>query len=183
LKSDIRNQHLLIDGEKTTEIDIVNSQPIFLSILLTQNIEEIDREEYNNFKNLVLDGELYQYISNNYGDVDKKQTKKIIYTVLFGTNHLNKKENKLFKKLFPSIFNFIKKYKKNEGTYKALAYKLQRSESRFVFSDICREIINTHPDVPFFTVHDSIVVKQSDYYRVKKIFDCNLESLHSKIKI
>jgi hypothetical protein len=99
LKSDIRNQHLLIDGEKTTEIDIVNSQPIFLSILLSQNIEEIDREEYNNFKNLVLDGELYQYISNNYGDVDKKQTKKIIYTVLFGTNHLNKKENKLFKKL------------------------------------------------------------------------------------
>jgi len=182
LKSDIRDQHLLIDNEQTKEIDIVNSQPIFLSILLSKNLNEVNKEEYLNFKELVLTGNLYNYISSNFGRKNKKETKKVMYTVLFGTNHLNKKENKIFNELFPSIFNFIKKYKKKNGTYKALAYNLQRSESKFVFSEICKEIIHTYPGLPFFTVHDSITVKKSDYNKVKKIFDVKINQLHSMLE-
>jgi hypothetical protein len=181
LKSEIRNKFLLIDGEPTMELDITNSQPIFLSFLMSKHLDKIDHEEYEFFKQLVITGSLYQYFSEHTNISDKKQIKKIIYRVLFGTNHLNNKENKMFNSIFPSIFSFIRWYKKEKDNYKSLAYELQNSESNLLFNTICREIIDKYPDLPFFTVHDSITVKYRDYNKIKEIFNKHINFLHKKL--
>ena len=181
LKSEIREKFLLIDEEPTMEIDITNSQPIFLTQLMSRHLDMVDIEEYKFFKQLVIKGKLYQYFAHNTDITEKKQIKKMMYTVFFGTNHLGKKENKYFIKLFPSIFNFIKKYKKENDNYKSLSYELQRSESNLLFNNVVREIVNTYPDLPFFTVHDSISMKESDYDKVKNIFDKNIKKIHEEL--
>tara|TARA_R110000772_G_scaffold49196_2_gene113279 strand:+ start:250 stop:1443 length:1194 start_codon:yes stop_codon:yes gene_type:complete len=181
LKSGVRDQFLLIDGEPTKEIDITNSQPIFLTHLMSKHLDKVDIEEYEFFKQLVVNGQLYKYMSINTGILGRKEIKKLMYTVFFGTNHLNKKENKLFNKLFPSIFSFIRLYKKEKDNYKALAYELQRSESNLLFNSIIKDIIEKYTDLPFFTVHDSITVKNSDYNKVKEIFDININNLHENL--
>lgn len=181
LKSKIRNDYLMIDGSPTQEIDITNSQPVFLTLLINNNLEQVDLEEYEFFKQLVITGQLYTYVSQHTEILERKKIKKLIYVVLFGTNHLNKKENKIFNKLFPSIFQFIKWYKKEKSDYRALAYELQRSESNLMFNNIIEDIIEKYPDTPFFTVHDSITVKQNDYKKIKEIFDDHINRLYKKL--
>ena len=181
LRSGIRNNYLFIDNEPTVEIDITNSQPIFLTHLMSDYLDEIDIEEYTFFKDLVVGGKFYEYVSNNTDISDRNDIKKLIYTVFFGTNHLGNKENKLFHKLFPSIFTFIRKYKKDNGDYKTLAYELQKSESNLLFNFIIRDIMDEFPGLPFFTVHDSITVKYSDYTKVKKIFNKNMKYIHDSL--
>jgi hypothetical protein len=180
LKSNIRHKHILLDGEKTKELDISNSQPTFLTYIM-KDYDNIDKEEYLFFKQLIVKGKLYDYVMNNTDITDRKKIKMFIYTVLFGTNNLRKIENKVFKKLFPSIFKWIKWFKKEKGDYKSLATELQRSESNFLFNSICKEIIAQYPNLPFFTVHDSITVKESDYDKVKKIFEYHIKLLHLKL--
>ena len=181
LRTGIRDQFLLIDGEPTREIDITNSQPIFLTHLMSRYLDKLDIEEYEFFKRLVINGRLYEYVIMNTNIQCRRKIKKLMYTVFFGTNHLNKKENKIFKNLFPSIFNFIREYKKEKDNYRALAYELQRSESNLLFNTIIRDISDKYPDIPFFTVHDSITIKASDYEKVKEIFDVNINKIHENL--
>jgi len=194
LKSKIRDTFLMIDGEKTKTMDISNSQPLFLSFLLSKNKALLKKTEYNLFKQLVIDGKLYQYVYTNriikniVGDPfnTKAKIKEATYVVLFGKNSTNQsnqytsEQNILFQHLFPTIFNFIKIYK--NGNHKKLAYELQRSESNFLFNNICEEAITKYPDIPFFTVHDSITVKESDYDKVNNIFEKHITRIHNKIK-
>lgn len=181
LKSEIRNRFLLIDNEPTVEIDITNSQPIFLTHLMSNHLENVDIEEYEFFKQLVINGQLYPYMIKHTNYTDKKEIKKLIYTVLFGTNHGGKTENKIFKKLFPSIYEFIKFYKKEKNNYRSLSYELQRSESNLLFNNIIKKILEKYPDLPFFTVHDSITVKMSDFDKVKDIFYTEINNIHEKL--
>lgn len=181
LKSGVRSQFLLIDGEPTREIDITNSQPIFLTYLMSKHLDKIDIEEYEFFKQLVIKGQLYKYMSINTNISNRKLVKKLMYTVFFGTNHMGKNENKEFNNLFPSIFNFIREYKKEKDNYKSLSYELQRSESNLIYNTIIGDIIKKYPDLPFFTVHDSITVKSCDYDKVKEIFDYNINKLHKNL--
>ena len=181
LRSHIRKNYILIDGEPSKELDIANSQPIFLTRLMKNYLDSVDIEEYNSFKMLVLHGKLYQFISEQTGITDKGKIKEMTFRVFFGKNNPRTKGNKIFKEMFPSIFEFIINFKKSRGTHKALSYELQRSESNMLFNNILRDVINTDMDIPFFTVHDSICVKESDYDIVKDIFDYHIDILHKSI--
>ena len=86
----------------------------------------------------------------------KKTIKECVYKVFFGKNY-NNRHDLLFKKLFPTIHNFIKHYKKLKGGYKDLAYDLQNLESDLVFNKIVNELRIDHPEIHLITVHDSII--------------------------
>jgi hypothetical protein len=157
LKSFIRKNCLLIDGEETFEIDIKNSQPLFLCKLIESDGKEIvDKEEYELFKHLTMNGKFYQYVIDNSDIKVKKNIKECIYKVFFGKNYHNK-HDQLFKKIFPTIHNFIKYYKKLKGGYKVLSYDLQNLESELVFNKIVNEVRINHPEIHLITVHDSII--------------------------
>lgn len=175
LKSFIRKNCLLIDGEETCELDIKNSQPLFLNKIINDNENlTMCNDEFNLYKKLTLNGSFYQYIQNALNIKEKKVVKDMIYKVFFGKNYQNKFD-KSFKTLFPFIYDFIVKYKKINQDYKSLSYKLQNLESEFIFNKVINEIYKSNENIKLITCHDSIICKKSDYLIVKSIFDKYLE--------
>jgi hypothetical protein len=171
LKSFIRKNCLLIDGEETCEIDINNSQPLFLCKLIQDSgTRWVKEDEFKLFSILVKGGNYYQYLIDNLKLDCKSEAKKLTYKVLFGQNRVNSKPDKLFQSLFPSIHNFIKLYKKENSDYKILAYDLQKAESNLIFNCIIRRIMNLDPDIKIVTVHDSIIFQKKWKETVSNIF-------------
>jgi hypothetical protein len=161
LRSFIRKNCLLMDGEETCEIDISNSQPLFLSKLINDSSSSwVKKKEFEIFKYMTKNGLYYKYLQQELNIKDKSEVKNLTYKVLFGRNSHNSKADKLFKSLFPTIHNFIVLYKKEHGDYKVLAYKLQKMESNLIFNKIIKKIYNNHDSVKVITVHDSIIIQK-----------------------
>lgn len=159
LKSYIRKNCLLINGEETCEMDISNSQPLFLAKLINDSGSNwIDKDEFKIFKELTINGKYYEYLKQILNISDRREVKEMTYKVLFGRNSSNSKADKNFKSIFPTIHRFIQLYKKENGDYKVLAYKLQKMESDLIFNKIIKRIIINNPEIKVITVHDSIVV-------------------------
>lgn len=175
LKSFIRKNCLMIDDEETCEIDIQNSQPLFLSKLIKEsNSKWVKEDEFELFKELTTNGYYYQYVMEKTGEPDKKRVKEMTYKVLFGRNMANSKADKFFRILFPTIHNFIKLYKKEHGDYKILAYDLQKAESNLIFNKMIKNIMNLHPEIKVITIHDSIVVQKKYRDIVNNIFQIEI---------
>ncbi len=175
LKTFLRKNCLLIDGEETCEIDIKNSQPLFLSKLI-KDIDSrwVNKEELDLFTILVKNGNYYQYLIDTLALKDKGEAKELTYKVFFGKNLENSKWDSMFSALFPTIHHFIKLYKKEHKDYKILAYTLQKMESKLVFNDIIKTIMIINPDIKVITVHDSIIVQKKWRDFVTAIFNSKI---------
>ncbi len=177
LKSFIRKNCLLIDGEKTCEIDIPNSQPLFLTKLIEENDTFIvDENEFDLLKVLTKNGTFYDYIIQNFPIYNnKKMAKEMVYKVLFGKNYLNN-DVRNFTKIFPTIYKFIKSYKREMGNYKLLSHHLQRIESNFIFNKLIKTIMLLYPEIKIVTVHDSIIIPIRYKEIVDTIFNQKMEA-------
>jgi hypothetical protein len=177
LKSFIRKNCLLIDGKETCEIDISNSQPLFLSKLINDSRSSwIDLEEFDLFKKLTRFGNYYQYMMHILGIDSKNDIKELTYRVLFGRNATNSKSDRLFRSVFPTIHNFIKLYKNEHGDYKILAYDLQKMESNLIYNKIIKRIVEFDNSIRIVTVHDSIITLRDNFDIVNNIFQQELNN-------
>ena len=180
LKSFIRKNCLLIEGEDTVEIDIKNSQPLFLCrIIESDGLSMVSPIEFNLYKFLTKTGKFYQYIMDNSDIKDKKMVKELTYKVFFGKNFRSKSDD-IFKSLFPTIHNFIRTYKKEHGDYRILAHDLQNLESNLVFNKIVKEIMYIYPEVRILTVHDSLICQEKYRNIVEDIFNKHLDKEFDK---
>jgi hypothetical protein len=105
---------------------------------------------------------------------EKSKIKELTYKVFFGKNYQNKSELN-FKRLFPTIHNFIKIYKKKSKDYKSLSHQLQRAESNLIFNKIIKEIMYIYPEVKLVTVHDSIIFQSKYRSEVEQIFNTQIK--------
>ncbi len=175
LKSFIRKNCLLIDGGETFEIDIKNSQPLFLTKLIQYSgTKWVKNEEFELFRSLTINGNYYQYVMDSIGTKDRVMVKELTYKVLFGRNGSTSKADKIFSSLFPTIHTFIKLYKKENGDYKILAHELQKAESNLIFNKIIRQIMTLYPNIKVVTVHDSIIIPYKNKDEVWAIFQTKL---------
>jgi hypothetical protein len=180
LKSFIRKNCLLINGEETQELDIKNSQPLFLcKLIMDSQTKWVNIEEFELFRNLVISGNFYQYLMQVTGEKSKSNVKKLTYKVLFGQNRQNSNPDKIFSQIFPTIYNFIKLYKKEWGTHKILAHELQRAESNLIFNKIIKKIMILYPNIPLVTVHDSIIFPKKFKSEITDIFDYEMSKQFS----
>lgn len=179
LKKEIRKNFITLNGVPTYEVDIKNSQPLFLVVLMKEklHISEIIKPDVSKYINLVKDGLIYEYLVENKVVKDRDAAKILMYRVLFGKNGYKKRESVLFNKHFPTVFNFIKDYKESAKDYKVLSHDLQLRESDFIYNKVIRHLMNSYPDMPIFTVHDSIDVPIKDKDKVDAIFDYYLRNL------
>lgn len=167
LKKEIRNKYLKIEGQPIIEIDIKNSQPFFLLDLIRDNLHQINvnTDELSIYYEHVTNGSFYEYLQKQVQENDRDRIKHQVYLELFNKPYY---QSILLAKVFPSISQFIKVYKLRNG-YKTISHQLQNFESDFIFNKVCKELIDE--DIVFFTVHDSICVKQSDQETTRQIFD------------
>ena len=176
LKKEIRNEFLTINNEMLAEVDIKNSQPLFFAVLLKKELPEINNDTQKYF-DLVKSGLLYDDVLAHSDLKEKKDAKELIYKVLFGNNKINKKENIFFKKLYPTVYNYICEYKDKKNNYRELSHSLQRMESEFIFNTVIKEIYEIYPEVILFTVHDSIIFPKSYQEKIETIFNKYFQNL------
>jgi hypothetical protein len=170
-------KYLRVDGQPLHHIDIKNSQPLFLGLVMKQEgIPGI--EEY---LEAVINGKLYELISDKAGytlsygaEAGRKIVKdhirqKILFAKESASDVLLTKF--VFKELFPAVIEYIaaskqgvqqhsKKKKKDVGV--DLAHKLQTMEREFIIDRCCTRIMKERPDMWFTTIHDCILYKPED---------------------
>jgi hypothetical protein len=183
LKKEIRKNYLTIDNEPIIEIDIRNSQPFFLSKIIKFEMN-ISDPEIKLFVDLVDNGLFYDNFVDkfpNYFTADNLQenrniSKKLVYKVLFGYNGIKSEQSKMFKEIYPKIFDYIIGKKKSEKDYKYFSYKLMRMESDFVFGKVVPDIYKKIKGIKLFTVHDSITYPLKYKEKVEEIFYHHLKN-------
>jgi len=170
LKREIRQSYLTIDNEEIMEIDVNNSQPLFLALLLQEEMNP-DDTEVSNFIWLAREGLFYDFILGKFPGLKRKDVKLLTFKVLFGHNGINSAENKIFSSLFPVIYDYVLEYKSVNDNYKSLAHTLQRMESDFIFGKVVKKLYEKIPDIRLFTVHDSILFPIKYKKEVTDIFE------------
>jgi hypothetical protein len=179
LKKEIRKNFITIDGLPTFELDITNSQPLFLIVLMKQKmpLSELIKPDVSRYIDLVKNGLIYEEIVEKCKVIDRDAAKIMMYKVLFGKNGHKRRENILFGRTFPTVYDFILKYKETAKDYRVLSHDLQLTESDFIFNKVIRHLMNSHPDMTIFTIHDSIDIPIKYKDEVTAIFNYYLRNL------
>lgn len=209
LKRDVRRD-LLLDGIRhhLTLVDVKNSQPLFLCLLLLKELfrrkkereggkkevgslscdnsqalqsnlpgkKEGGREEgsegslscdilaqgevqedVKRFVELCVRGKLYEFLMMLWKVKDRNKVKKMVYSeVLFCRATKVSVYDDLFRKEFPTVWNFAQRLKCFD--YRVIAHRLQKMESTFIFS-VVKNFLAEYPGAWVGTIHDSILVQ------------------------
>lgn len=179
LKKELRNNFLKFGEYNIRELDITNSQPFFLYILM----RDAGFKKFDGFDEDVLSGSIYEKLSS-ISNKSRKEVKVNVYSVLFGRNMTKDYWNELFGELYPNVYNWIKEYKKINKSYKIIARELQGIESDFIFNNLIPNVLLYNKNLPIITIHDSIIIPEYAYDDVKQIFkSTKLDLINKELKL
>ena len=173
-----RFRHCLnFKGQKLIEIDIRNSQPFFLGLLLSQcNVQMhkysklspfpsppshysvktgIDKRTVCDFTEYLRDtaqGGIYERLSRCSGIELREVKEKLFAQAVFCQTKHEGKLASVMEELYPSVMDGIRHLKRRD--YRAAAAHLQKFESNIVINTVCRDL---DPSIPLLTIHDSIL--------------------------
>ncbi len=165
---------------------------IMIGDFLRNNSEAPDIQTY---KDLVVSGDIYAFFGGELTarnlipnhllpqngetkieeeirlEAYRKYVKREIFLIFFSKNRNVKQDSKasIFRELFPTVFKIFKKIK--GGAHNTLACVLQNLEAEIVLHKACVEIHENRPDIPLFTIHDSIVSTTENADFIKGILD------------
>jgi hypothetical protein len=172
--------YLLLCGENTVSFDVSQMQPTLLANILYQNVGE------NAFSAAIFEGvDVYTMLQGKAGLSTRNEAKKRFFEMLFS------KPSQQMEKLFESanFIQWINNYKSiieprnphtNQKPYSNLAWLLQNYEVS-VMSSIWRKLAEN--GIPFLSVHDEIICRQSDKQKAQLIFSNELSKHLSAFKI
>lgn len=160
LKRELRAT-LLVDGQDdSVEIDVANAQPLLLAIL-ARDAGYVDPE----FLDLCERGEIYEHLQFRTG-WSRSRTKKAFLVMLFDRMHPSEFWD-MFRREFPAVAEFTVETKRPD--HWQLAHLCQRRESELMIDGVCKVAMQTLPDVPLLTVHDSIVCSAKHESSIREI--------------
>jgi hypothetical protein len=160
LKRELRT-YLRVEGQPRVEIDIKNSQPLFIGLAARDGGVVMDER----YLELCQD-DLYQYLADKGGWERRMVKKQLTQTALFApNNHPSQRSpvKKLFDTEFPAIADYIRRQKngtataKNPKPWNRLAKVAQTMEAKFVIGSVCDRIRKESVDCWVSTIHDSIL--------------------------
>ena len=147
---------------------------ILLNITLAENEEMQSGKGFHSYFNLFNNNEFYRDLSNKLypGEkYEKDKMKKQVMTIMYSNNRgIGLKNNigrRLFKERFADVHNLFYLIKK--GNHKFLSHLLQRIESFLVVEVISRRLAQERPEMPLFTIHDSIVCPKGNEEYVQAV--------------
>jgi len=168
LKRGLR-RYLRIEGQPLVEIDIANSQPLMLALLMQER--GITTPDALAYRSLCEQGQLYGHLMESQGvptSERREYKRKVIGQVLYCKN--SDQDNPLsiaFGKMFPSVMKVIKDTKR-QG-YRHLPRHMQRKESDIMIRDVCGRLTREHPQVPVLSIHDSLMTTRSHVALAQRI--------------
>ena len=145
-------KYLRVNNQPLVEIDIKNSQPLFVG-LLAKDVG-VDCEDYLR----LCEQDLYQHLADVGGFTRKDVKTQLMQRALFAGNRHRYQRlpvKRLFDRLFPAMAKFLKEQKK--GEHNQLAIAAQYRESRFIIYTVCERIRKEQPECWVATIHDSVL--------------------------
>lgn len=164
---------------RTTIIPLITSLIMFSENLVNYNDDGNNTKypDVERFIRSVTEGKFYEdfldLLSSKgiTGIVTRPEAKKAIYLVLFTDNRFFNGEEagpkKLFSEVYPTVYSYFSLLKHKDKS--RLSRLLQSIESWLVLDRICERISDERPDLPIFTVHDSIVTTEGNQDYVQRI--------------
>lgn len=160
-----------IVGDDLVSIDIKNSQPYLLSLLLKERgIKSINTLELNKYNDWVSTGQFYENFKHEYSlktaiRLSRDAIKQMMFGIYYSRNEHYTKDKDVFRQVFPDILRWIEKQKRTN--YKQLAIKMQQMESGICIDVVCSEL--NKAGIKYYTVHDSWIVNMNDLETTKEI--------------
>ena len=126
------------------------------------------------YTSLVNSGDFYRNIASVIAPdkpYNKAEMKTMMFMVFFSSNRFIGQPEAHFKRLFraefPEVYEVFKRLKR--GNHTALSHLLQRIESSIIVEKASRRIAEEKPNLPIFTVHDSIATVVGHEKYVSKV--------------
>jgi hypothetical protein len=163
---------------KLYEVDIRNSQPLFLAALMLQEWDNsitkpLDLLEY---VEVVGTGMWYEKIQKVMG-VTRDEAKEACFGTFYGDIPTNPSKYNVVQTFlsqrYPTVWKFICENKSEN--YRKFSWKMQRTESAFMFGKIIPRVRELFPCARLLTIHDSIICD-----RKVKNYLCNI--IHEEAK-
>lgn len=152
-----------------TNLSKLNTNHYYI-IMLVKALEKANNQLLSEYIEYVNSGEFYKKISHKLypsRTFDKQAIKEMFYKLFFSKNRViqgyNAKPKRDFRTHFPKIYEIFSIVKRKD--YRTLAQLLQRIESNVMIQNVAKRISEEKPDLPIFTIHDSIAttVGNEDY--------------------
>lgn len=132
------------------------------------------------FYSIISEGKIYEYFGTelqNNSVLDKNLTntetrnraKKFLVSLMFGENDYNhfSKYAKVLSQVFPTVYEIY--YSIKYDKHNTLACFLQNLEANLVLHTACKIISEERPDLPIYTIHDSIVTTEGNEEYIKGV--------------
>ncbi len=142
----------------------------YYNIMLVKALKKADNQLLSTYVEYVNSGEFYKKISQKLYPsraFDKQAIKDMFYKLFFSKNRViqgyKSKPKRDFRAHFPKVYEIFSIVKRKD--YRTLAQLLQRIESTVMIQNAVVRIAEERPDLPIFTIHDSIAttVGNEDY--------------------
>lgn len=168
---------------------ISNKAIIMLGEMMEKLMNKGLKEDKNRYVDLVVAGQLYEYLEKQFRlklklpNVDRAMAKIALLQAFFSDNRFIGTEEaapkRCFRESFPSVYKVFSTIKSKDKTL--LAILLQNIESYFIVDVIAKRIAKEYPDLPIFTIHDSIVTTVGNEELVARIMKEELEKGVGKV--
>lgn len=138
-------------------------------VMLVKAVQNIDIQEFKRYSGFIKSGLFYEKLHDllypRAGRIDKAAFKIEVYRLLFSKNRSQSDFKKLFKSHFPHIYRIFMLYKRSD--HSLLARLLQSMESKIMIQAVSGRISREAPELPIFTIHDSMatIVGREEYVK------------------
>jgi hypothetical protein len=176
-------------------IHLESSINFFDYIMLEEFSQNTEFQDIIKYKEIVNSGEFYQRmhqeIFQGTRPFNKARIKEMTFQVLYSDNRFfhqdgswmdpktkrrpNAEPKRLFEEAFPTVAKVFRAYKK--GSNSNLPRLLQQIESTLIIKHIVPRIASERPDLPIFTIHDSVVTTEGNEAYVERIMREEIERL------
>lgn len=149
-------------NDELIEIDIVNSQPFLLNLILPSKLKQTYKTEFDDYLNLTTNPakDFYSEIGKEL-NLERESIKKLFLQLFFSENDIrgyNKLNLIRLRKYFMNNYFYLYQYIRTFRGIK-LAHILQQTESNLVIEKIAIPLAFS---LFILTIHDSIICKKTD---------------------
>ncbi len=170
-----------LNGEYLGFVDIVNSQMIFLSGVISDYLRNKGvnpTDSTAEFISLSVNGKLYEKLMKLAGIDSRMEIKELIFEIIFSKKSYSKLK-RIFEKAYSQVYQVIKELKTDD--YKVLAHLMQQKEAKVIFRAL--DSIEFNKEV--LTIHDSLYCPISEINTIKEalVDSFKTEGLNATINI